>query len=55
MSMYLPNPDLQPTGAELAEFIDIQPTVREPTREADDENDPEPQPGPRVGRAEPGH
>lgn len=23
MSMYLPNPDLQPTGWEIAEFLDV--------------------------------
>ena len=25
MSMYLPNPDLRPTGAEAAEFLDAPP------------------------------
>jgi hypothetical protein len=25
MTMYLPNPDLQPTGSELTEFIDVPP------------------------------
>jgi hypothetical protein len=39
MSMYLPNPDVQPTGSELAEFIDVPPTVRERTRETDEEDD----------------
>jgi hypothetical protein len=27
MTMYLPNPDLHPTGSEIAEFIDV-PTTR---------------------------
>lgn len=25
MSMYLPNPDLRPTGFEMTEFIDVRP------------------------------
>jgi hypothetical protein len=30
MSMYLPNPALQPTGAEAAEFIDVPPMHERP-------------------------
>jgi hypothetical protein len=29
MSMYLPNPDLRPTGFEPAEFVDIPDTAEE--------------------------
>jgi hypothetical protein len=39
MSMYLPNPDLRPTGFEPAEFIDPSTTVPEP-RPTDQEDDP---------------
>jgi hypothetical protein len=30
MTMYLPNPDIQPTGAEAAEFIDVPPLAERP-------------------------
>lgn len=39
MSMYLPNPDLQPTGFEPAEFIDIPLTVPEPVPRPDHKPD----------------
>lgn len=33
MTMYLPNPDLHPTGYEPGEFIDVPATAHEVTRE----------------------
>lgn len=35
MTMYLPNPDIQPTGAEAAEFIDVPPVAERPDETAD--------------------
>jgi hypothetical protein len=32
MTMYLPNPDLQPTGSEITEFIDVPPMAGTPSR-----------------------
>jgi hypothetical protein len=32
MSMYLPNPDLRPTGSEAAEFVDIPPMAATPSK-----------------------
>lgn len=42
MSMYLPNPDLQPTGFEPGEYIDPSTIVPEPTDPTDHENAPSP-------------
>jgi hypothetical protein len=36
MTMYLPNPDLHPTGSEPGEFIDVRPLPVEPAGEAPD-------------------
>jgi hypothetical protein len=33
MTMYLPNPDLHPTGSEPAEFIDVPAMAHEATRQ----------------------
>ena len=43
MTMYLPNNDLQPTGSEITEFIDVPPmaeTPPRPTAPSSDEKEP---------------
>ena len=32
MTMYLPNPDLRPTGSEVAEFVDVPPMAATPSK-----------------------
>lgn len=48
MSMYLPNPDLQPTGYEAVEFLDDAPMADTPpvVPAGDEGEEPGPQPRP---------
>lgn len=40
MTMYLPNPDQQPVGDEVAEFLDVPPMAETPSVAVDDGGPP---------------